>query len=60
MNLRKSKILGIRVSRGEVSSMARLLKCHEGELPFYYLGIPVDGKSSNVSNRVPPIDKFQK
>ncbi|GJR01528.1 RNA-directed DNA polymerase, eukaryota [Tanacetum coccineum] len=41
VNLNKSKVYGVGVSRGEVEDMERCMRCSVGELPITYLGLPV-------------------
>ncbi|GKD63991.1 kinase-like domain, beta-lactamase/transpeptidase-like protein [Tanacetum coccineum] len=41
VNLNKSRVYGVGVSRGEVKDMARCMRCSVGELPITYLGLPV-------------------
>nr|GEX88528.1 hypothetical protein [Tanacetum cinerariifolium] len=41
VNLNKSKVYGVGVSRSEVENMARCIGCSVGELPLTYLGLPI-------------------
>ena len=48
INVQKSHIFGLGVSSSEVFSMAEVLGCKVGELPFIYLGIKI-GANMNRS-----------
>ncbi|KAJ9541443.1 hypothetical protein OSB04_027949 [Centaurea solstitialis] len=41
INLSKSRLFGIGVTKEEVQHMASLVKCKADQLPFLYLGLPV-------------------
>ncbi|XP_024963273.1 uncharacterized protein LOC112503472 [Cynara cardunculus var. scolymus] len=43
INLSKSRLTGVAVSKEEISRMACWLKCKEDAIPFHYLGLPVGG-----------------
>lgn len=59
INLKKSSIFGIGVPSPEVSSMARILKCKVGMLPFKYLGLWVGADMNKVSSWDPIIELFK-
>lgn len=41
VNFHKSSLVGINIERGELDSMANILKCEVGSIPFSFLGIRV-------------------
>ncbi|KAJ9555564.1 hypothetical protein OSB04_010178 [Centaurea solstitialis] len=57
INMGKSRLLGVSVSKEEVTSLARRLKCKEDSIPFRYLGLPVGGNMKLARNWQPLIDK---
>ncbi|KAJ9563442.1 hypothetical protein OSB04_008602 [Centaurea solstitialis] len=59
INMGKSRLSGVSVSREEVSRMARRLDCKEESIPFRYLGLPVGGNMNLVNAWQPLIDKFK-
>ena len=58
INLSKSSLMGISVTKDEVCRLAQWLNCKEGGFPFTYLGLPVGGNMSKSSSWQPVIDKF--
>ena len=57
--MRKSKILGVGVERGEAEAMAMVLGCGLSGLPFSYLGVPVGCNMARVKYWYPVVDKFR-
>lgn len=41
VNMDKSRLNGVEVTKREVIALARGLKCSVGEIPFVYLGLPI-------------------
>ncbi|KAJ9553569.1 LOW QUALITY PROTEIN: hypothetical protein OSB04_017614 [Centaurea solstitialis] len=58
INLNKSRLSGVTVTKEEVISMSRRLDCKEESIPFIYLGLPVGGNMKSAKNWQPLIDKF--
>ncbi|KAJ9568335.1 hypothetical protein OSB04_004301 [Centaurea solstitialis] len=56
INLGKSRLLGVSVSRDEVTWMARRLNCKEESIPFRYLGLPTN---SSLNNPTGNLKRFQ-
>ncbi|GKB13721.1 cysteine-rich receptor-like protein kinase, partial [Tanacetum coccineum] len=60
VNLNKSRVYGVGVSRGEVEDMARCMRCSVGELPITYLGLPVGVCMRSESSWRSVVKKFKK
>ncbi|GJR66773.1 reverse transcriptase domain, reverse transcriptase zinc-binding domain protein [Tanacetum coccineum] len=60
VNYNKSKIYGIGVNEGEMSDMARWMRCEIGEFPFTYLGLPIRENMKRVNAWYPVVEKFKK
>ena len=60
VNLNKSKVYGVGVSRSEVEDMARCMGCSMGELLLTYLGLPIGVCMRRESSWRPVVDKFKK
>jgi len=58
INLGNSSVIGVGVSKEEISRMATRLKCKSEPLPFKYLGLPVGSSMAKTTNWQPVIDKF--
>ncbi|GJT06102.1 hypothetical protein Tco_0840564 [Tanacetum coccineum] len=58
INLDKSKLFGIGVSPEEVTSIARLVYCTHGSLPFIYLELPVGRSMKKIEAWNDVINKF--
>nr|KAJ0208846.1 hypothetical protein LSAT_V11C400169800 [Lactuca sativa] len=59
INIAKCRVMGIGMHKEEVMNMATFLGCKEGTLPFYYLGMSVDGCMSRMLNQRALIENFQ-
>ncbi|KAJ9557832.1 hypothetical protein OSB04_012446 [Centaurea solstitialis] len=59
INLSKSRLSGVSVSKEEVAYLARRLNCKEETIPFHYLGLMVGGNMNLAKNWQPLIDKFR-
>ncbi|GJZ05891.1 reverse transcriptase domain, reverse transcriptase zinc-binding domain protein [Tanacetum coccineum] len=60
VNYNKSKIYGIGVNEGEMSDMARWMRCEIGEFPFTYLGLPIRENMKRVNAWYLVVEKFKK
>ncbi|KAJ9564278.1 hypothetical protein OSB04_000244 [Centaurea solstitialis] len=60
INLSKSSLSGVLVTKEEVKNMARRLNCKEETFPFKYLGLPVGGNMNLLKYWQPLIEKFRK
>ncbi|GJU39610.1 putative reverse transcriptase domain-containing protein [Tanacetum coccineum] len=58
INIHKSSIYGIGVSSEDVHSMASIMGCKAGTLPFTYLGLPIGSNMSITANWKPLVDKI--
>ncbi|KAJ9537397.1 hypothetical protein OSB04_030130 [Centaurea solstitialis] len=60
VNMSKSRITGVEVSKEDIARMARKLRCKDDSIPFTFLGLPVGGNMNFARNWQPVIDKFKK
>ncbi|GKB96187.1 putative RNA-directed DNA polymerase, eukaryota, reverse transcriptase zinc-binding domain protein, partial [Tanacetum coccineum] len=60
VNFNKSKLYGIGVTNGELSSMAASIGCLTSQFPCMYLGLPIDAKMSRCHHWKPLVDRFHK
>jgi hypothetical protein len=58
INRRKSCVYGVGGNPGENNSLANILGCQTGSLPFVYLGIGVGANMNKISNWDPVIESF--
>ncbi|KAJ9561163.1 hypothetical protein OSB04_006323 [Centaurea solstitialis] len=59
INMSKSRLMGVSVSKEETTRIANQLKCKEESIPFVYLGLPVGGNTNRVASWQPLINKFK-
>ncbi|KAJ9552338.1 LOW QUALITY PROTEIN: hypothetical protein OSB04_016383 [Centaurea solstitialis] len=59
INMSKSCLMGLSVSKEEITRIANQLKCKEESIPFVYLGLPVGGNTTRVASWQPLINKFK-
>ncbi|KAJ9559863.1 hypothetical protein OSB04_005023 [Centaurea solstitialis] len=59
INMRKSKLYGVRIEGDVVDAWARGAGCVGGNLPFTYLGIPVGASMRKVESWKPVIEKLK-
>ncbi|KAJ9560212.1 hypothetical protein OSB04_005372 [Centaurea solstitialis] len=59
INLGKSRLSGVSVSKEEVILMANKLDCKADSIPFRYLGLPVGGNMNLAKYWQPLVEKFK-
>lgn len=60
VNFHKTSTLGVLVAESWVQNVAQSLLCEIGKLPFTSLGLPIGGKTSQISLWDPIIEKMKK
>ncbi|GJX50702.1 hypothetical protein Tco_0277547 [Tanacetum coccineum] len=60
VNISKSKLIGVGVSRSEVDSLASCLGCASDSIPFIYLGLPVGKKIRYFDGWAEVTNRFRK
>jgi hypothetical protein len=60
VNFNKSKLYGIGVTNGELSSMATTIGCLASQFSCIYLGLPIGAKMSRCQYWKPLVDRFHK
>lgn len=60
VNFHKSSIVRINVEEDWLNMAANKLLCKIGTLPFTYLGLPIGGKTSNISTWDPILERMRK
>ncbi|GKV44022.1 hypothetical protein SLEP1_g51253 [Rubroshorea leprosula] len=60
INIQKSQLLGMNVSKEWMSKMSYILSCKEGVFPCKYLGVPIGGNVKSTSMWKPLIENFEK
>ncbi|XP_071725952.1 uncharacterized mitochondrial protein AtMg01250-like [Rutidosis leptorrhynchoides] len=60
VNLKKSNLYGIGVSKKDVEEMDNYIDCSAGSTPFTYLGLPIGTPSTKASTWQPIIGKSDK
>lgn len=59
INLQKSMLYGINIVNQKVKEWGDIIGCSNGNLPFYYLGLPIGGNPDSISFWEPVISKFR-
>ena len=60
VNISKSKLVGVGCSQEINQSLAAMIRCKLGSLPFMYLGLSTGAKQNSRSLWYPVIDKVEK
>lgn len=60
VNFNKSKLYGVGVTNGDLSSLASTIGCLASQLPCVYLGLPIGAKMSRCHHWNKLVERFQK
>ncbi|KAK9048814.1 hypothetical protein SSX86_032219 [Deinandra increscens subsp. villosa] len=60
INLKKCAIMGVNVDPLEVKSMAEILNCADGSIPFDYLGMVVGANMNRIASWKSVVDTFER
>ncbi|XP_021974919.1 uncharacterized protein LOC110870030 [Helianthus annuus] len=59
INIHKSNLFGVGVEENDIGSMASVVGCKKGDIPFKYLGIPLGANMNRVNNWEPVVSIFK-